>query len=151
MMHDDFRKALENLDVTLARKIWRHVHPNMPQPKTDEEALQTMHYARTVMAPIAFKLRAYSHCWLMERNLPSGLPDRLRPSAQRLYPVTVSAVGISVKGNSVIGRELAPLIRSAMEKVVNEAYADGKTEPGFLKKRMLEARDNEMRILIGRV
>lgn len=149
MMHDDFRAALEACDVALVRRMWHHVSPNMPQPRDDEDALQRIHYARTLMDVISFDRRAYSHAWLLERALPSGLPDHLKPRAQRLYPVTVSAVGIAVRGSSAIGRQLAPLIRGVMSAAVSEAYADGRTDPEFVKVRMREAKDRELDRLLG--
>lgn len=149
MMHEQFRAALEACDVALVRKMWHHVSPNMPQPEDDEEALQRIHYARTLMDVIGFDRRAYSHAWLLERGLPSGLPDDLRPRAQRLYPVTVSAVGIAVRGSTAVGRQLAPLIRGVMSDAVNEAYADGRTEPAFVKARMMEAKERELGRLLG--
>jgi hypothetical protein len=148
MLHEHFRAALESCDVALVRKMWNSVFPNMPQPKSDEAALAQIHYARTLM-PIGFDLRAYSHCWLLERALPSGLPDEFKPSAQRLYPVTVGVVGISVNATSEIGRRLAPVIQSAMSDAVMDAYAEGKTEPTFIRARMQEARTTTVRRMIG--
>jgi hypothetical protein len=97
MMQDHFRAALETLDVELTRKIWAHAMPHLPQPETDDETLTAMHAARTAMESMSFSKRAYSHAWLMERMLPSQLPDNLRPRAQRRYPQTMSAVGIAVR------------------------------------------------------
>jgi len=148
-MHEHFRAALESLDVPLLRKMWGHIAPNMPQPESDEVALQTAHYARTI-SPFPFKLRAYSHAWLMERNLPSGLPDHMRPRAQRLYPITVGSVGIAVKGSTELGRAAAPQIRAVMEDAVHEAYADGhKDQPAIVKGRMMEARKWAIKKLFG--
>lgn len=150
MMHEHFKAALEQCDVPLVRKIWAHLFPNMPQPKTDEAALATIHYARTLM-PIDLKLRAYSHAWLLERALPSGLPDNLRPSAQRLYPITVGVVGIACHGNSEIGKMVAPIIQGAMSDAVLECYADGHQEPEIVKPRMMEARKTTIRKLLGKL
>jgi len=149
-MHEHFHAALESLDIQLLRKMWAHVSPQLPQPKSDEEALQLAHYARTVLASIVFRRRAYSHAWLMERSLPSGLPDGMRPSAQRLYPVTVGSVGIAVRGATELGRAVAPHIRGAMEDAVQEAYTDGhKDEPQVVKGHMMEARRTAIKKLLG--
>lgn len=149
-MHEHFRTALEQCDVPLVRKLWQNVYPNMPQPNTDSEALTVTHYTRTLM-PIELKLRAYSHCWLLERGLPSGLPDELRPSAQRLYPITVGVVGIACRGATEIGRGIAPIVQSAMSDAVSECYADGHQEPAIVKPRMMEARKISVRKLLGRI
>jgi hypothetical protein len=121
----------------------------MPQPNTDEQTLTQIHYTRTLM-PIDLKLRAYSHAWLLERALPSGLPDELRPSAQKMYPVTVGVVGIACRGATDIGQAVAPLIRGAMSDAVLECYADGHQEPVIVKPRMMEARKTAIRKLLGR-
>jgi len=139
-MHEHFRQALVECDVALARKIWAHVNPGMPQPRTDAEALFSIHYARTIMETIHDNLRCYSHAWLVERRLPSGLPDRLKPVADRLYPRVVEGVGIAVKSLSPGGSDLVVPIREAMEDAVKECYADGETDPQVIKARMSEAR-----------
>jgi hypothetical protein len=148
-MQEHFKQALEALDIPLVRKMAAHIWPQYPHAKTDAEALAHAHHARTQM-PIAFALRAYSHAWLMERSLPSGLPDHMRRRAERMYPVTVNSVGISVRGSSELGRSVAPVIRNAMEYAVNEAYADGhKDEPKVVKGRMMEARKTAIKKLLG--
>lgn len=149
-MHEHFRGALEQCDVALVRKMWSHIAPNMPQPQTDHDALVQIHYARTLAVAIKFRLRAYSHCWLSERGLPSGMPDWLKPRAQRMYPVVVSSVGIAVRGNSEVGRRIAPIIQRAMSDAVNDAYAEGRQEPSFVKARMMEARQTTIGKLLGR-
>jgi hypothetical protein len=149
-MHEHFHAALANLDIPLLRKMWAHVSPNLSQPKSDEDALRQAHYARTIMDSMLFRTRAWSHAWLMERNLPSGLPDHLRPRAQRMYPITVGSVGIAVRGATELGRAVAPHIRGAMEDAVNEAYADGhKDEPVVVKGHMMEARRTAIKKLLG--
>src|SRR5262249_47481856 len=71
----EFRRCLEQLDVAGIRKLWRHVSPNMPQPKNDAEALISLHSARTQSEAMPIKLRAWSHRWLLDNGLPSQLPD----------------------------------------------------------------------------
>jgi hypothetical protein len=70
--------------------------------ESDAEALVTLHHARTQAESIALKLRAWSHRWLLEHGYPSGLPDHLKPSAERIYPRVVEGVGISVNFRSPI-------------------------------------------------
>jgi hypothetical protein len=72
--------------------------------------------------------------------MPSALPDWLRPRADRLYPKVVEGVGIAVRGPGH-KRALALALRGAMEVVVQECYADGKTDPDFVRARMTEARE----------
>jgi hypothetical protein len=59
---------------------------------------------------VSFKARAWSHRWLTERALPSGLPDRLKPSAERVYSRVVEGVGISVNCRN-------PVLKPAMIEV----------------------------------
>lgn len=145
-----FRDALEAGDVAGLRALHAHVAPHLPAPKDDAEAQVTLHMARTASSAISLKARAWSHRWLTERGLPSQLPDRLKPSAEQICPRKVGAVGISVNFGS---GDLAPagkLIRGAMEDAVNEAYADRRTDPVFVSRRMAEARTREARALFGR-
>ena len=139
-MNDHFRQALIDGDVALCRKIMAHVYPKMPQPESDHDALVTMHYARTAANSIPLKYRAYSHRWLLERSLPSGLPDQLKPAADRLYPHVVDGVGIAVKTLSRSRSDLVVPIRKAMEDAVLDCYAEGDKDPELIKRRMQEAR-----------
>ena len=143
MMQDHFRQALEDCDVALVRKLWAHVAPHLPQPRTDEETLQRIHGARTAARSIPFQKRAYSHAWLMERALPSGLPDHMRASAERMYPVTVAAVGISVNSKyEFVERAISGVMRDA----VLEAESDGRLkDDAHVKRRMMEAREREQK------
>jgi hypothetical protein len=94
---DEFRRCLIELDVVGICDLWFHVSPHLPQPKNNDEALATIHYARTQTNSIPMRLRC-SHAWLCERGLPSGLPDS---GSQRLpYPHEVKAVGVSVMAMS---------------------------------------------------
>src|SRR5215218_10937824 len=96
MLSNDVRHILETLDVEGARRLWSFVNPHLPQDGTDADFLASLHHARTQAESMHLSHRAYSHRWLEERGLPSGLPDHLKPSAQRMYPRIVSAVGIVV-------------------------------------------------------
>src|SRR5262245_63403080 len=104
MQHSaELRRCLLDVDVAGIRKLWRHVAPHLPQPETDYEACAAIHMARTQATFLTVDARCYSHAWLRDENLPSQLPDWLKPKAERMYPVGFSAVGISV--STANGRE----------------------------------------------
>jgi hypothetical protein len=147
----EFRRCLEQLDVAAIRKLWRHVSPHLAQPKDDAEALISLHHARTQTESIPLKLRAWSHRWLLDHGMPSGLPDHLKARAERLYPHVVEGVGISVNFRSPILQPITSHVRGAMEDAVSEAYADKRTEPAFLKARMQEAKQTTIHKLVGRL
>lgn len=144
---DEFARCLATLDVAGIRRLWQHVSPHLPQPRTDSEALFAIHHARTQMDTLALRLRAYSHAWLIDHGLPSALPDDMRPAAQRMFPVTVHAVGIAVKSKFP---EVQRAVLEAMQGAVYEAEADGRlTDSPFVKGRMMEERANTVRKLFG--
>lgn len=144
------RQVLEDLDVARMRKLWATVRPGLPQPPKgsagDRQMVVEMHLARTISKTVRFKFRAYSHAWLLEHGYPSALPDELRPKAQQLHPVVAHAVGIAVKSNIP---EVGDIIRRAMMDVVENCYADGKTDPLYVRTHMLEARKIAKRKLLG--
>lgn len=144
---DEFRQALEDGDVVLLRRAWGELAPHLPQPISDRDAEIVMHHARTQAISIAFAKRAYSHCWLTERCLPSGLPDDLKPKAERMCPRVVSAVGVAARSNI---EGLAQLLQKAMTDAVSECYADGKIAPAFVKARIHGARQRALKSLLGR-
>lgn len=144
-----FRNLLTSGDVEGLRAFWRNASPHLPQPESREQAEIVMHRARTEAASLPIEKRAYSHRWLCDRGLPSGLPDELKPRAERIYPRVVSAVGISVKASSERLKPLAAIVERAMADAVEEAYADGRTDPAFIKARMAEVKDRTWRSLIG--
>ncbi len=149
MLSDDFRAALEAGDVRLVRKIWAARMPHLPRIEP-RDAEQTMHVARTASETVSFKARAYSHRWLTEREMPSQLPDKLKPSAERLYPRIATSVGISVNFRSAWMKPAAIEIRGAMEDAVSDCYANGDTAPSIVRPRIFEARDKTMKSLFGR-
>jgi hypothetical protein len=107
-----------------------------------------IHMARTQTEAVRFKLRAYSHAWLMERGYPSLLPDELRPRAQRIYPVVASGVGIAVRSKY---EEVKVAVEGAMRDAVLEAEAEGRLiDAPFVRARMSEARRVAIRKLFGR-
>jgi len=140
MEHSDaVRQALEEIDIPAARAWYKLLFPHLPQPRDDAETLASIHVARTYSETIGFRHRAYSHRWCLERGLPSGLPDHMKPRAERIYPRIVEAVGISVNTPDS-RRELGQAIQKAMSDAVMDCYAQGKTNPEFVKARMQEAR-----------
>jgi hypothetical protein len=141
------RRIVEALDIESFRRLWPVIFPQYPALNTDADVLTAMHYARTSMKTVAFKSRAYSHAWLVDRGIPSGLPDNLKPKAERIYPVTRSAVGIMVHSKYP---EVKRAIRGAMEGAVLEAEADNRlTDSDHVKGRMQEARRREIKRMFG--
>lgn len=145
-----FRNLLEAGDVDGLRRFWREVMPNMPQPETRDAAEMQMHMARTSSFSLPLKHRAYSHRWLSDRELPSQLPDNLRPKAERMYPRVVEAVGISVNTNSEYIRPALIEVRGAMEDAVEDCFANGDREPELVRRHMFEARKRTFKALFGR-
>ena len=142
MQSDAFRQCLDELDIVRARRAWAAEFPAYPPFGSDAEVLSVMHFARTKADSIMPRKRVDSHRWLSERGLPSGLPDYLKPSAERLYPVHVGCVGIATKTRSPLAAE----IRGAMEYAVQETYADGHAEqPEIVRGRMMEMRERVLR------
>lgn len=139
------RDALDRCDVPTMRRIWKQTAPHLPQPRTDGDTLVAIHLARTQAESVRFKLRAYSHKWLRERGFPSYLPDALKPKAERLHPVIADAVALAVATKSGPKLPLAMAVRGAMEHAVLDAYAEKRTDPAFVKARVVEARDKVLR------
>jgi hypothetical protein len=139
---------MEDLDVAGVRRLWSEVSPHLPQPTDDADALATCHLARTATRSMPFPLRAYSHQWLLERGLASLLPDELKPKAQRMYPVVVTAVGVASRSRH---REVKQAVQGAMLYAVQEAEADGRLlDSPYVRTRIREARLRERRALFGR-
>lgn len=77
------------------------------------------------------------------------LPDRLKAKAERLYPKTVNAVGISINFSI---KELKPaglLIQKAMSDVVENMYADNIQDPVRVRTAMFEEGRKERKKLFG--
>lgn len=148
MRHEDFRAALEAGDVRLCRRMWSSFFPHLPQPGP-EEAEAAMHIARTQAETVSFKARAWSHRWLTERDMPSHLPDNLKPSAERMYPRIAEGVGISVNCRNPLLKPAMVEVRKAMEATVADCYANGDTDPAIVRPRMAEARERTLRQLFG--
>ena len=146
---NDVRRCLLELDVPGIRTAWAQRSPHLPQPTSDHEALICIHRARTQAGSIPFRLRAYSHRWLVERGLPSGLPDRMRPRAEQVVTQVVEGVGVAVIAGSSLTRPIVGMVRNAMSDAASECYADGQREPEIVRRRMLEARATTVRHLLG--
>lgn len=143
---EQFRQALEDGDIPLLRRIWAEASPHLPQPGTDEDAEAVMHQARTQAESVSFSRRAYSHHWLRERGMFSSLPHELRPKAEQLYSNIVEAVGVAVR-SEIPG--LAPALEKAMSDAVAECYADGKTDPIFVRGRIALAKETYLNSVFG--
>ena len=144
------QRCLEAGDVAGVRRLWAHVRPGMPQPKTDREALIILHMARTQSIVCSFAARAYSHRWLCDTGYPSQLPANLKPTAERLYPAVHEAVGLALGATSDLSRAIRPHVQGAMVYAINEVYADHKRPfAPTVKKRMFEAKDKITKKLIG--
>lgn len=138
-MQAEFRRCLAELDVEGARRVWAYVAPHLPQLGDDRHALAMLHYARTQSESSPLIHRAYSHRWLSDNGLPSGLPDNLKPKAERIYPRIVEAVGVAVKAFSEASAPMARALERAMSNAVAECYADGVTDVETVRARMREA------------
>lgn len=147
----EFRRCLSECDVVAIRKLWRHVCPHLHQPSSDYEALATIHCARTQSVWLDLRSRAYSHNWLLDHGLPSGLPDELKAKIERTHPRVVEGVGIAVKATSSWLQPIIGNVREAMSNAVAEAYADGRTNSTFIKTRIMEARSNAIKKLLGKL
>jgi len=135
------RRCLIECDVAQMRRLDQHLMPHL-SALSDRDILITIHVTRTLSDFVPFRLRAYSHRWLTDNGYPSRLPDVLRPKAERMYPVVVSAVGVSSQAGP--GRAKTAFnyaIEKVMSDAVLEAYADGHAnEPQIVKARILERR-----------
>ena len=148
---DAYRGALSECNVKLVRKLWNHLAPHMPQPKSDAEALATIHMARTECAALPLSQRQWSHRWLAERNLPSLLPDHMRPSAEQIVPKVVRAVGNSVNFKSALLKPVEAPVREAINYAILDIHADDPdfTDDVLVRRRMKEAKADTLKRLLG--
>lgn len=149
MRHEEFRAALEAGDARLLHRMWQVFMPHLPQPDL-AGAEVSMHMARTSAASISLKARAYSHRWLLERSYPSQLPDKLKPSAERIYPRVVEAVGLSINSKNPYFKPAMDEVRRSMELVVEDCYANGDTSPEIVRPQMMGAYHKTMKSLFGK-
>lgn len=140
------RRCLVDCDVVQMRKLDQHLMPHLRE-MSDGEVLITIHITRTFSDFIPFRLRAYSHRWLLDHGYPSKLPDELKPRAERIYPQVIEGVGVAVKSSS---KPLADLIRDEMSNAVMDFYADNRSpNPLKVRKRVLEVKDKILHKLLG--
>jgi hypothetical protein len=136
----EMRRCLIDCDVAQMRKLDNHLMPHLSH-QDDAEVLVAIHMARTLVNFIPIKLRAYSHRWLLDQNYPSGLPDQLKPLAERSYPRVVACVGIASQSGPGRKTRFNRAVEKIMSDAVLETYADGhENEPDVVKARMLEKR-----------
>lgn len=147
---NELRLCLERLDIHGLRALWKSAAPHLPQVESDADALICAHAARTSANSIPLKMRAYSHRWLCERNIPSQLPDHLKQSAERLYPRIADSVGVSVNATMPELKPIAAYIQDRISDAVAESYADGVKEPALVTLRMQEARVKARAYVFGR-
>lgn len=145
-----FKRCLEQLDVEGIRKLWRHVSPHLHQPATEHETLATLHRARTQCRAIGLRLRAYSHKWLLDHGYGSGLPDELKPVAERIYPRKVEGVGVAVRMPKAFAAAGEEIQREMNVVILDEYNSKPVVNPSKLHLGMLEARDRTKRALFGR-
>lgn len=145
----EFHAALETGDVRMVRKASAIAFPHLPQPETAEAAEASMHMARTQLDTLPLDARAWSHCWLTERGLPSQLPDELRPKAEQMFPVIAEGVFVSANSNSPALKPAAKLVQAAMSDAVEDCYANGDRNPKIVRARIEEARKRTFRELLG--
>lgn len=141
-----FVTILEAADLNGLCAFWRRAPAHLA-PKDRAEAEIMMHHIRTRTRSVRMAGRAWSHRWLVERGWPSGLPDILRPRAERLYPAVVGAVAIV----SMLRTPTTLPLRAVMKNAVDEVYADYRQpDATVVRARMFEARERERRKLVGR-
>lgn len=146
----EFVRLLEAGNVDGIRSAWYRLFPNMPQPETREEAEVGMHLARTQSTAMLNSVRFYSHAWLVERGLPSLLPDDLKPQAEQMHPRIVDLVGVAVMASSEFMKPVAKEVEKAMATAAAEAQHDGVTDSSVIKAVMGEAKDRTLRQMLGR-
>lgn len=146
-----YRAALAQCDVPLVRKLWQHLAPHMPQPSSDAEALATIHIARTQCEALPPSQRIWSHRWLTERNIPSSLPDHMRPSAEQVVPRIIKAVGNSVNFSSSLLKPVETPVRQAINHAILDIHADDPdfSDDDLIRRRMNEARMKTIKQLLG--
>jgi hypothetical protein len=151
--HAEMQRCILELDAVAVQKLWRHIAPHMSQPQSDEEALAGLHMARTGLAAAPFPARAYSHSWLMERGLPSQLPDRLKPRAERLYPWIVTAAAFSINFRSKFLRPIESLVTGAISKRMCELWAEHKKAPDaqLVLKEICDTKNATIKKLVGAI
>jgi hypothetical protein len=136
------RDALAAGDAGWLSRFWARIWPHLPGPASSAEAEIMMHHARTQAESLPLAKRLYSHAWLDERGLPSGLPDALRP--WRSEPRIVRAVGVGVRG-SRLPRADARELERVMAEAGGAAILAGVMDNREISRAMWAARDRFLR------
>lgn len=130
------------MDMPRFRAAAKAAMPQIPQDFDDAAMLVLMHQTRTAKEACIPRLRFYSHRWLGERGRASALPDRLKRSAERMYPRAVPLVGIIV-WSKFGGKYAEQALGRAMSNKVEELFADGDTDPLIVRPEMMRANFRE--------
>lgn len=151
MPQSAFRHALDEGDVAMLWRMWGKLFPERYQPANWQEAEIQLHVARAASASTATKLRVYSHYWLLERSMPSPLPDELKSKAEQFRPRIVSGVGFSWNAKSDILRAAKGTIVAAVTARIEEMAADGllETNPDLVRQEMLFTKNKTLAGLFG--
>ena len=144
-----FRDLLQAGDVHGVMRVWAKLYPDWPQPQNAEEGRIMMHYARTQAASVGKAERVYSHFWLVERGIPSALPNELMPKAEQVEQKIVTAVGVAVLTQTPELIPVAKQVEKAMADAVADCYANGDIEPAIVQARMAEAQTKALAQLLG--
>ena len=151
MAQSEFSQLLEDGNPHVLVAAWGKLFPGMPGPETVEAAEIQMHMARTAAESVRFRYRAYSHAWLLERGLPSQLPEEMRLPAERIHPVVVEAV---IVGKPKMPEWLAPVadeVHKAMIIAVEDCYANGDRDPTVVQVQMDAAAKAAQARMLGKL
>lgn len=146
----ELRDALERGDAGAVRSIYHRLYPAMPQPTDHSEDMVVLHQARTAAESVSLAKRLYSHAWLTERGLQSGLPNALRPPAEQRQGRVVAAVGVSYgsKSRRPDRVEEAAEIERVMARAAGDLIREGITDRARIAPAMWAARE---RFIKGRL
>lgn len=150
---DALRDALIAGDVDLLQRMWATWFPHAYRPQNWQEAEIQLHLARTKAQNVPLRLRCYSHHWLIERELPSMLPDDLKPKAESYRPKIASAVGFAWGTHSKIMKPAEPIIVRAVSDRIEEMALDGMLEsnPDGVRTEMLLTKNRVLHKLFGNI
>ncbi|MHA1547424.1 MAG: hypothetical protein ACTSYE_00675 [Alphaproteobacteria bacterium] len=137
-----FRQCLDTVDAVRLLALWKHVYPNLPQPKDLPTARIVMHHARTGAESMRLEARLYSHAWLMERGHKSELPRELRPPVERRESIIVPAVGVCVRTASAFAdrKEQAKAVEKVMARAAGDMVRSGITDRARIAPYMWQKR-----------
>jgi len=147
-MQSDYYRALEAGDSKELRRLWSHSHSHLPQV-SEKEAEKMLHLARCGTGTLPLKLRAYSHRWLVERNIPSPLPDEIRPECERLYPRIADSVALCFRASNPAFKEVAAYAQHKASLAVEEMWAENDKDPLRVRNRIKEVKLQSEREMLG--